>query len=151
MKINRRYGIIRRELLRYVAAVSAIPSIAFRADESVVERSYFTENPFRIEVASSDPESNGVVLWARPAPQPLEGGGNLGTTLEKIIQRANASRWPKLLKNLRLSRCATVADRRHRPLVVHLHLHVGLGVRRHRREQHAVAQRLRGGRCCTNK
>ena len=75
MKSNRRYGIERREFLRYVAAVSAIPNIALRADEPVDEQPRFRGNPFTLGVASGDPEPDGVVLWTRLAPQPLDGGG----------------------------------------------------------------------------
>ena len=34
-----------------------------------------TSNPFTLGVASGDPEPDGVVLWTRLAPDPLEGGG----------------------------------------------------------------------------
>jgi len=72
---NRRYGIPRREFLQYVAAVSAIPTIATRAVGSVNERPKFSSNPFALGVASGDPEPDGVVIWTRLAPQPLDGGG----------------------------------------------------------------------------
>lgn len=35
----------------------------------------FDKNPFSLGVASGDPWPDGVVLWTRLAPQPLEGGG----------------------------------------------------------------------------
>src|SRR5262245_59655088 len=38
-------------------------------------RPRFTENPFTLGVASGDPLPDGIVLWTRLAPQPLEGGG----------------------------------------------------------------------------
>lgn len=72
---HRQYGVERREFLRYVAAVSAIPSIAVQADDQVMQPPRFSENPFTLGVASGDPEPDGVVLWTRLAPQPLEGGG----------------------------------------------------------------------------
>ena len=72
---NRRYGIQRREFLQYVAALSAIPTIPLRADEPVNERPRFNGNPFTLGIASGDPEPDGVVLWTRLAPKPLEGGG----------------------------------------------------------------------------
>ena len=58
-----------------MAAVSAIPSIALRADETVIESPKLNDNPFSLGVASGDPEPDGVVLWTRLAPQPLQGGG----------------------------------------------------------------------------
>jgi alkaline phosphatase D len=72
---NRRYGIERRSFLQYIAAVSAIPTIPLRADEPVNEQLRFNGNPFTLGVASGDPEPDGVVIWTRLAPQPLEGGG----------------------------------------------------------------------------
>jgi len=35
----------------------------------------FVDNPFRLGVASGDPDSEGFVIWTRLAPQPLAGGG----------------------------------------------------------------------------
>ena len=35
----------------------------------------FTGNPFSLGVASGDPTPDGIVLWTRLAPAPLEGGG----------------------------------------------------------------------------
>ncbi|HAY78463.1 MAG TPA: alkaline phosphatase [Planctomycetaceae bacterium] len=72
---QRRYGIERREFLSYVAAVSAIPTIALQAQERIEDQPRFKANPFQLGVASGDPESDGVVIWTRLAPQPLDGGG----------------------------------------------------------------------------
>lgn len=74
---HRRYGVERREFLRYMAAVSAIPSVALRAQDQgpVTEEPRFGGNPFTLGVASGDPEPDGVVIWTRLAPRPLEGGG----------------------------------------------------------------------------
>jgi alkaline phosphatase D len=72
---QRSYGIDRRQFLEYVAAVSAIPAIALRAQEPVNSRPRFGGNPFTLGVASGDPEPDGVVIWTRLAPQPLDGGG----------------------------------------------------------------------------
>jgi hypothetical protein len=72
---TRRYGIGRWDFLRYMATVSAIPAIALRAEGQVTEQPRFTGNPFTLGVASGDPEPDGVVIWTRLAPQPLDGGG----------------------------------------------------------------------------
>ncbi|MBT5707613.1 alkaline phosphatase D family protein [bacterium] len=74
---NRRYGIERRQFLRYLATVSAIPMIGTRAEGHVTERPQFQGNPFTFGVTSGDPESDGVVLWTRLAPQPLEPEGGM--------------------------------------------------------------------------
>ena len=70
----RRYGIDRRDFLRYIATVSAIPTIALRAEGQVTNRPQFDGNPFTLGVASGDPEPDGVVIWTRLAPKPLDGG-----------------------------------------------------------------------------
>lgn len=71
----RRYGVDRRSFMRYLAAVSAIPSISFRTEASAASTVRFKSNPFTLGVASGDPAADGIVLWTRLAPQPLAGGG----------------------------------------------------------------------------
>ena len=72
---GRRYGIDRRAFLEYIAAVSAIPTLAVQAAEPVGKPPRFDANPFTLGVASGDPEPDGVVIWTRLAPRPLDGGG----------------------------------------------------------------------------
>ncbi|MDF2378412.1 MAG: alkaline phosphatase D family protein, partial [Verrucomicrobiales bacterium] len=72
---SRRYGIERRSFLAYLATVSAIPYAALRAEGRVNAKPKFGSNPFTLGVASGDPEPDGVVLWTRLAPKPLDGGG----------------------------------------------------------------------------
>ena len=72
---SRCYGVDRRSFLRYLSAVSAIPSIALRSEASAIGYTQFKTNPFTLGVASGDPSSDGVVLWTRLAPDPLNGGG----------------------------------------------------------------------------
>lgn len=74
---RRRYGVERREFLRYLSVVSAIPTISLSADERVTEVPQLDGDPFTLGVASGDPEPHGVVLWTRLAPRPLDGGGML--------------------------------------------------------------------------
>ena len=74
-KKTRRYGIERREFLQYIAAVSAIPTIASTTTGHVIKNPKFSENPFQLGVASGDPEPDGVVIWTRLGLKPLEGGG----------------------------------------------------------------------------
>jgi len=75
MKRPKRYGVERREFLKYMTVVSAIPFAACHTTVPVVSRPRFTDYPFKLNVASGDPEPDGVVLWTRLAPKPLEGGG----------------------------------------------------------------------------
>jgi alkaline phosphatase D len=42
----------------------------------------FSNYPFQLGVASGDPASDGVVLWTRLAPKPIEGGGMLPEPVE---------------------------------------------------------------------
>lgn len=42
---------------------------------------HFTSYPFQLGVASGDPRPDGVVLWTRLAPEPLEGGGMPGDSV----------------------------------------------------------------------
>ena len=67
---SRRYGIERREFLRYLAAVSAIPSLPNLVAGQVVAQPSFTDNPFTLGVASGDPEPDGVVSAGRLSCQP---------------------------------------------------------------------------------
>ena len=50
-------------------AVAGIPRLP------ILVRPRFTANPFSLGVASGDPGPDGVVLWSRLAPDPLNGGG----------------------------------------------------------------------------
>ena len=70
---SRRYGVDRRFFLRYVAAVSAIPTIALRAEGQENKHLRFKSNPFALGVASGDPAPDGVVLWTRLTPDSLIG------------------------------------------------------------------------------
>ena len=65
----------RRELFR-VAALTGMAAVArpVRA-QRLTGAPLFAEYPFSLGVASGDPLPDGVVLWTRLAPRPLEGGG----------------------------------------------------------------------------
>lgn len=79
---NRFYGVPRRDFLRYVTAVSAIPTLALRPDRSAAADMSFDAYPFSLGVASGDPEPDGIVIWTRLAPNPLAGGGMPPQTVE---------------------------------------------------------------------
>jgi alkaline phosphatase D len=65
----------RRDLLKIAGTVglSAIarPIVSAQTIDHPIFRSY----PFRVGVASGEPLPDGIVLWTRLAPEPLEGGG----------------------------------------------------------------------------
>src|SRR2546429_3833820 len=52
----------------------AIPQLAGAAGPAAVVR-----DPFMLGVASGDPRPDGMVLWTRLAPAPLDVGGGMGT------------------------------------------------------------------------
>lgn len=72
---QRRWGVSRRDFLHYMAAVSAVPMIPLRAFGQAAEPVSFSGNPFTLGVASGDPEPDGVVIWTKLSPKPLDGGG----------------------------------------------------------------------------
>src|SRR5213592_2576637 len=65
----------RRELMKIAwmlgAAAIAPPIVARRT----LAQPLFDAYPFTLGVASGDPLPDGIVLWTRLAPKPLEGGG----------------------------------------------------------------------------
>src|SRR5207245_6610971 len=65
----------RRELMKLawmLGAAAVAPPILTRR---VFAKPVFEAFPFAMGVASGDPLPDGVVLWTRLAPKPLEGGG----------------------------------------------------------------------------
>jgi len=65
----------RRELMKIawmLGAAAVAPPILTRR---LVATPFFDAYPFTLGVASGDPMPDGVVLWTRLAPKPLEGGG----------------------------------------------------------------------------
>jgi alkaline phosphatase D len=63
----------RRDFLAQLSAFSL--SLAGIPRLPVLLRPRFVANPFSLGVASGDPAPQGVVLWTRLAPDPLNGGG----------------------------------------------------------------------------
>ena len=78
----KRYGIERRQFMQYMAAVSAIPTLASRVDGYVEKNPVFKQNPFTLSVASGDPEPDGVVIWTRLSESPLIGEVTLSSAIE---------------------------------------------------------------------
>jgi alkaline phosphatase D len=65
----------RREFILAGASMAALPWISQLARGMVVATPRFASNPFTLGVASGEPTSDGMVLWTRLAPDPLQGGG----------------------------------------------------------------------------
>lgn len=68
-------GVSRRLLLAYGAALAGLPWLAARA--GAAGNAAFPDDPFRLGVASGDPDHTGVVLWTRLAPRPLDPDGGM--------------------------------------------------------------------------
>ena len=69
-------GISRRLFLSYAASLAAIPWLAESA-VGAVRRPRFQENPFTLGVASGDPDHQGLVIWTKLAPRPLDPDGGM--------------------------------------------------------------------------
>jgi len=67
-------GYSRRDLLKWAsaAAVSALAQPAVADQRWITAKPRFISNPFTLGVASGDPMPDGVVLWTRLAPNPLD-------------------------------------------------------------------------------
>lgn len=68
--------VTRRALLGTGLALAGLSSVPLRARASPV-RLRFARPPFTLGVASGDPSPDGMVLWTRLAPDPLETGGGM--------------------------------------------------------------------------
>ena len=98
----------RRELLNIAWKLGAGAIVWPRAATNVRAQMAFEAYPFTLGVASGDPVPDGVVLWTRLAPRPLEGGGMPAVNLEvgwevardrafgSIVRRGTAIARPEL-------------------------------------------------------
>jgi len=68
-------GLSRRLFLAYGAALGSIPLLGREFPATAGVR--FSDDPFSLGVASGDPDADGMVLWTRLAPRPLEGDGGM--------------------------------------------------------------------------
>src|SRR3954462_4287576 len=65
----------RREVLKLGLIVGGAALAPPLAGRRLLAKPIFTGYPFTLGVASGDPAPDGIVLWTRLAPHPLEGGG----------------------------------------------------------------------------
>ena len=65
----------RRGLLRGASASALLVALTPAASRHVWAQPVFAGYPFRLGVASGDPHPDGLVIWTRLAPDPLNGGG----------------------------------------------------------------------------
>src|SRR5687768_4006084 len=88
----------RRDLLK-IAAAAGLAAIARPvAAAQRATRPVFRTYPFMLGVASGDPLPDGVVLWTRLAPEPLEGGGMPMARIDVDWEIAADSRFSKVVQ-----------------------------------------------------
>jgi alkaline phosphatase D len=66
----------RRLFLATAAALAALPALP-RQVQGRVQAARFSSNPFRLGVASGDPDASSVVLWTKLAPEPEQADGGM--------------------------------------------------------------------------
>ncbi len=87
----------RRDFLIVTGSLSAAAVWSSRAIGAVVSEPKFSSYPFTLGVASGDPTADGVVLWTRLAPKPLEGGGLADEPIEVGWQVAEDEAMTKIV------------------------------------------------------
>ena len=60
---------------RWLQAAAALTGAGIAGGGRILAQPKFRDYPFSLGVASGDPATDGVVLWTRIAPDPLNGGG----------------------------------------------------------------------------
>lgn len=70
-------SIPRRSFIAGSASLVLASLLAHRAAGAVVSAPKFPSYPFTLGIASGDPTPDGMVLWTRLAPRPLEPGGGM--------------------------------------------------------------------------
>lgn len=74
--LMRRAGFSRRSFLAATASMAAAQAVS-RKTRGGGPAARFSRDPFSLGVASGDPSADGMVLWTKLAPSPLEPGGGL--------------------------------------------------------------------------
>jgi alkaline phosphatase D len=88
----------RRSLLAGGLAVCGLSSARLRAlgGPSVRRLAFF---PFKLGVASGDPAPDGMVLWTRLAPDPLNGGGMPPVPVDVVWEIADDDRLQRVVRH----------------------------------------------------
>jgi alkaline phosphatase D len=116
-------GVSRRLFLAYSAALAAIPLLGRQATAKL-QQPKFVASPFGVGVASGDPRADGVVLWTRLAPQPLELNGGMDPhnvevaweladddAMRRIIRRGTVVATPELAHSVHVEVDGLAPDR----------------------------------------
>ena len=91
-------GFTRREMLRLTSILGAGAILAPAYSRRVLARPIFDAYPFTLGIASGDPAPDGVVLWTRLAPKPLEGGGMPMENVEVDWEVARDNRFTSIVQ-----------------------------------------------------
>jgi alkaline phosphatase D len=113
----------RRLFLAYSAGLAAIPLLGRQA-LAKPHQTKFVVNPFGVGVASGDPTADGVVLWTRLAPQPLDLKAGMephnvevawelaeDDAMRRIIRRGRAIATPELAHSVHVEVDGLAPDR----------------------------------------
>ncbi|MEP7271492.1 MAG: alkaline phosphatase D family protein [Acidobacteriota bacterium] len=102
-----RSSIQRRHFLKSTAATIGsaflIPIAGATAGWTKNDSTRFADNPFSLGVASGDPRPDGVVLWTRLAPDPLNGGGMPATRVPVAWELARDERMQQIVAKGKVS------------------------------------------------
>jgi alkaline phosphatase D len=117
--------ISRRAVLAGGLTALGVPIARLHAGRVSGPRPRFQTSPFALGVASGDPSADGVVLWTRLAPRPLEGGGmppdpvEVGWELaadegfDRIVQTGRVTAAPELAHSVHAEVEGLEPDRRY--------------------------------------
>jgi alkaline phosphatase D len=89
----------RRSFLVATTSLAAAALWSSRAPGAVQTNPIFSDDPFSLGVASGDPAPDGVVLWTRLAPKPLEAGGMPPEPVEVSWQVAEDEAMTKVVRS----------------------------------------------------
>jgi alkaline phosphatase D len=98
----------RREIMKIIGMAGAAALVDPVLSRGLTAQPVFGDYPFKLGVASGDPLPDGIVLWTRLAPKPLEGGGMPMMNMEvgweladdlafrRVVQKGTAIARPEL-------------------------------------------------------
>lgn len=90
------HSINRRRFLRLTGSLAAAAAWSNMTVQPVARNPRLSGYPFTLGVASGEPSSDGVVIWTRLAPSPLEGGGMPVEAVEVSWQVSEDERFRKV-------------------------------------------------------
>jgi hypothetical protein len=107
---------MRNEELRrraFLARTGQYLAFTFAAPYLSLAQPRTSDNPFTLGVASGDPAPDGIVLWTRLAPDPLNGGGMPAGRVEVEWEVAADERMNQIVKKGRVSATPDLAHSVH--------------------------------------